>query len=98
MEDIVKLPSSQLKLNVEKYQQIVVDLAEINMFKLGRLNEAYYLLKNFQLEIENRGMNFLSFKQKKKIIIYYLQESIIARYKTDGVTNLYADNYMNFQI
>lgn len=48
LEEIVKLPESELLAKVDKYQHIVVDLVEVSLFKLGRLNEAYYTLSNFE--------------------------------------------------
>lgn len=77
---------------------MVIDLAEIYLFKLGHVNEAYYIVNNYRHMLENRGISFLSFRQKRKIINYYLQESISIKYHTEGVINLNADSYMNFQV
>lgn len=87
-----------MRLRIEKYQYIVIDLAEMYLFKLGHVNEAYYIVNNYRHLLETRGINFLSFRQKKKIINYYLQENISIKYHTEGVINLNADSYMNFQI
>lgn len=92
------MAESEMKLKVNKYQHIVIDLAEIYLFKLGQLNSAYYIVNNFKHLLEEKGISFLSFRQKKKIINYYMQEEVTLKYKTEGVTNTYADNYMHFQI
>lgn len=47
LEEIARLPESELQSHVSKYQFLVVDLVEISLFKLGKLNEAYYILSNF---------------------------------------------------
>lgn len=68
------------------------------LFKLGHVNEAYYIVNNYRHLLETRGISFLSFRQKRKIINYYLQENISIKYHTEGVINLNADTFMNFQI
>jgi hypothetical protein len=77
---------------------VVIDLAEMYLFKLGHVNEAYYIVNNYRHLLETRGINFLSFRQKRKIINYYLQENISIKYHTEGVINLNADSFMNFQL
>lgn len=68
------------------------------LFKLAQVNKAYYIVNNYRQLLEDKGFSFLSFLQKKKIIYYYLQENISNKYHTEGVINLNADTYMNFQI
>lgn len=68
------------------------------LFKLEHVNQAYYIVNNFRHLLETRDISFTSFRQKKKIINYYLQENISIKYHTEGIVNLNADNYMNFQI
>ena len=92
------LAESEMRRRVEKYQYIVIDLAEVHLFKLGRVNEAYYIVNNYRHLLEARGLSFLSFRQKRKVINYYLQESISIKYHTEGIVNLNADAFMNFQI
>jgi hypothetical protein len=87
-----------MKLRINKYQYVVIDLAEMYLFKLGHVNKAYYIVNNYRHLLESRGVSFLSFRQKKKIINYYLQEQISIKYRTEGVVNMNADNFMNFQI
>jgi hypothetical protein len=87
-----------MRARIEKYQYVVIDLAETYLFKLGRVNQAYYIVNNYRHLLEARGISFLSFKQKRKIINYYLQENIAIKYHTEGVINLNADNFMNFQL
>lgn len=68
------------------------------LFKLGHVNQAYYIVNNYRHFLEARGISFLSFRQKRKIINYYLQENIAIKYHTEGVINLNADSFMNFQL
>jgi len=76
METIEKMPKSEMIRQLEKYQHIVVDLAEIHLFKLREFNLSYYIVNNFRHFIEERNISFLSFRQKRKIINYYMQEKI----------------------
>ena len=94
----MKLPESELRAKVDKYQYIVVDLVEVALFKLGKLNEAYYTLSNFESLLERKQTESLVFRQKSAVMKFYLEQAIGKKYKADGATNQYADKYMNFQI
>jgi len=83
---------------IEKYHYIVVDLAEIHLFKLGKLNLSYYIVSKFRHFLESRDISFISFNQKKKIINYYMQEKILFEYNTEGVINHHAGKFMEFQM
>lgn len=76
----------------------MIDLAEIYLFKLAKVNTAYYIVDNYKQLLEDKGLRYLSFLQKKKIIYYYLQENISHKYHTEGVININADIFMNFQV
>jgi len=67
------LAESEMRAKIEKYQYVVIDLAEMYLFKLGRVNQAYYIVSNYRHLLETRSISFLSFRQKRKIINYYLQ-------------------------
>ena len=87
-----------MRQRIGKYQYIVIDLAEMYMFKLGLVNQAYYIVSRYRHLLQTREMSFVSFRQKEKIINYYLQQSICSKYHSEGVVNLNAHSYMNFQI
>lgn len=72
LEDISKLPESELQARLSKYQYLVMDLVEIQLFKLGKLNEAYYILSNFASLIERKKMQSLVFEQKRAVMRFYL--------------------------
>ena len=93
-----QLAESEMRLRVEKYQYVVIDLAEMHLFKLGRVNAAYFVVSKYRHLLEARGLSFLSFRQKRKVINYYLQESIALKYHSEGAVNLPADAFMNFQL
>ena len=76
----------------------MIDLAEVHLFKLGELNSCYCIVNEFRHFLESRDISFLSFRQKRKIINYYMQEKIYLKYKTEGVTNQYASKFMDFQM
>jgi hypothetical protein len=98
LEEIAQLPESELRAKVDKYQHIVVDLVEVGLFKLGKLNEAYYTLSDFEGLLARKKIESLVFQQKRAIMRFYLEQAIGKKYKADGATNQYADKYMNFQI
>jgi len=83
---------------IEKYQHIVIDLAEIHLFKLRELNSSYYIVSVFRHFLDAKGISFISFNQKKKIINYYMQEEISLKYHINGAANLYAGKFMDFQM
>jgi hypothetical protein len=81
LEEIQKLPESEMRRQTEKYSRIVVDLAEIHLFKLGQTNLSYYLVDSFRHHLESRGISCLSFVMKQKIIKHYLQEEMQTKFK-----------------
>jgi hypothetical protein len=48
-----------------------VDLVEISLLKLGKLNEAYYILSNFAALIERKKVHSLVFEHKHAVIKFY---------------------------
>lgn len=48
LAEMETLAESEMKMRIEKYQYIVIDLAEMYLFKLGHVNEAYYIVNNYR--------------------------------------------------
>jgi hypothetical protein len=65
---------------------------------MGVLNESYFILSKFRHFLKTKGVSFVSFQQKQRVINYYMQQAILAKYHTEGVINLNADKFMVFQI
>lgn len=98
LREMERLGESEMKERIGKYQYVVIDLAEMYALKLGLVNQAYYIVNTYRHLLRSKGISFLSFRQKERIINYYLQETINLKYRAEGVVNLNAHAYMGFQL
>ena len=87
-----------MKLGFNKYQRLVVNVAEIQLFKLGRAITAYYEVDTFHELLSDKNYSYRWFELKRLIINYYVQEDITQRYKTEGAINTHAARFVEFQL
>ena len=48
LKEMQGLAESEMRTKIEKYQYVVIDLAEMYLFKLGKVNQAYYIVSNYR--------------------------------------------------
>lgn len=76
LREISQLPQSQMQRRTEKYQRVAFDLAEVFLFKLNRLSEAFFVLTAFHSHLETHGLQWLWDQRRFDTVLCYLQQAV----------------------
>ena len=87
-----------MKLGMNKYQRLVTNVAEIQLFKLGRVVSAYYHVDTFYELLKEKEYGFHWYSIKRRILNYYVQQKITEKYKSEANINTHAARFVEFQI
>ena len=92
------MPTSELKVRIEKYQDVVFDLAEISLFKLGKVNEALLYVSTYQSFLERHDLSDLWNSRRHRNLVYFLHTKMKESFRNPERVNLIADKYLDFQV
>ncbi len=76
MDHIAQMPRSQMIIQLQKYRQLIFDLAEACLFRLEKPYEAYLVLSRFRVFLEERELGDLWEERKFKKMCYYIEENL----------------------
>lgn len=80
-----------METKLEKYSQLVFDLAEVLLFKLGRTNRAFLLLTDFREYLEEHSLSHLWNPLRFSVLSYHIQKAVRDKKEVHVQANLFAD-------